>query len=323
MADLGVWTVDGDAPQSVTRSTQVDLEKHLDDWIVADPTLLPGDLKIVGRQVKLDGGQLDLLAIDQPDRWVVVEIKRAQLYREALAQALDYTSSMVGLTSSELESKLQPGLAKLGDEATLASAVREQLEAESDDAMRYVDVMLVGVGSDPALDRMAEYLGSFGIQITVVSFEVFERDGGPRLLVREVEKQVSPNAPQPKRTLDSIRQRAVEAGVEVQFDRFVRMAEEASLYVQPVTRSVRFKAPMNKSWTLLFATPQDRGMSIGVRSDTFAEFYPPLTALKVEQALPLGANGTQLTGGDVDAWLDRIEAFLRTLPRGDGAADDA
>ena len=75
---------------------------------MANPTLLPGDLKIVGRQVKLDGGTLDLLAIDWQRRWVVIEIKRGRLYRKAVAQALDYAWSIERLDKSELKSRLLP-----------------------------------------------------------------------------------------------------------------------------------------------------------------------------------------------------------------------
>ena len=325
MGDLGVWTVDDDKPRAVPRSAQVDLEKHLEDWIEADPTLLPGDLKIIGRQVKLDGGTLDLLALDPPDRWVVVELKRGRPSRVALAQALDYTSSIAGMTSAELDSKVPSGLQAPTDEAALSQAIRKQLEAESEDNRRHVDVMIVGVGADPTLERIADYLSSFGVHITLVSFEFFAEEGGHRLLLREVEESSESPPTQPQHTLSAVRQRAVEAGVKKQFDRFVGMAEGAGLYVQPVTRSVRFKAPANRSYTLLFATPQHGGMSIGVRPKAITKFYPHLTERDVEQALPLSVDGTQLSAADLDSWLGRIEAFLERLQAPDDAdrEDDA
>lgn len=48
MADLGVWTVDGDAPQRVSKSG-VGLERNLEDWIASDSSLLADGLTIVGR----------------------------------------------------------------------------------------------------------------------------------------------------------------------------------------------------------------------------------------------------------------------------------
>ena len=322
MADLGVWTVDDDAPQLVPRSAQVELEEKLEDWIVANPKLLPGDLKIVGRQVRLDGGKLDLLAIDPPDRWVVVEVKRGRLDRGALAQALDYTSSIEGLPGAMLEAKLLPGLSEFEDRVALSRAVHEQVVAESGDDQRQVDVMLVGIGAHPRVERMADYLNGFGIQVSVVSFEFFQRDDGQTLLLREVEEPSEPSSGKSHRTTSAIRERAVETGVAEQFDRFVGMAEGAGLYVQPVTRSVRFKAPANHNYTLMFATPQHGGMTIGVRAAAIAKFYPHLRQPDVEAELPFSVDGTQLSGAELDASLDQIKNFLERLESQDDEDDE-
>ena len=110
MADVGVWSIDGDVPRRVSRAG-VGPERELEDWIARDASLLADGLTIVGRQVHLDGGPLDLLAIDWRDRWVVIELKRERLYRTALAQALDYTSSIAQMEASDLEELLRPGLA--------------------------------------------------------------------------------------------------------------------------------------------------------------------------------------------------------------------
>jgi RecB family endonuclease NucS len=40
---------------------------------------------VVGRQIDLEGGRLDLLAIDPQGRWTIIEIKRGTLRREAIA----------------------------------------------------------------------------------------------------------------------------------------------------------------------------------------------------------------------------------------------
>ena len=64
---MRAWGIDGAAPRRVSRAG-VGLEKHLEDWIARDPSLLADGLTIVGRQVGLDGGHLELLAIDWQDR---------------------------------------------------------------------------------------------------------------------------------------------------------------------------------------------------------------------------------------------------------------
>ena len=83
MANLAAWSTDaqhdkGSAqppqPRRLERS-QIELEQHLEDWIAKDVTLIGEGYALVGRQVTIDDGRLDLLAIDSQDRWVVIEIK--------------------------------------------------------------------------------------------------------------------------------------------------------------------------------------------------------------------------------------------------------
>ena len=188
MADLGVWTVDGDAPRRVSRSG-VGLERNLEDWIANDSSLLADGLTIVGRQIRLEGGRLDLLAIDWPDRWVVIELKRGRLYRDALAQALDYASSIADMGGDDLAELLEPSLGTLGGEVELTRAVRGLLNRE--DETRMVEVLLAGVGVDAGLERIAKHLGAHGVPISIVSLEVFELQNGPQLLIREVTEQES------------------------------------------------------------------------------------------------------------------------------------
>ena len=61
--------------------------------------------------------------------------------------------------------------------------MRELLTDEGEE--REIAVLLVGAGIHPGLERVSEFLGRFGVPIEVVSFEVFELDGGPPLLIRE------------------------------------------------------------------------------------------------------------------------------------------
>ena len=272
MADLGVWTVDGDAPRRVSRSG-VGLERNLEDWIANDSSLLADGLTIVGRQVWLDGGPLDLLAIDWQDRWLVIELKRERLYRDALAQALDYASSIAAMDGDALEGLLRSGLANLGDADQLSAAVRRQLSGE--DGGREVAILLAGVGVDSGLERITEYLGGYRVPISVVSFDVFEPDGGPRLLIREViEEQAEPSRPRPRLTIDAVRKYATEAGVEAQFDRFLRMSKEAGLAVRPYARAVMIAPSSNRSRYLMYAGPQDGGIVVSAALRSLPSSFP-------------------------------------------------
>lgn len=66
----------------------------LEEWLASDPSIIRPGLKVIGRQVPTQSGPLDLLAIDTSGNLVVIELKRDQLPREALAQAIDYASAV-------------------------------------------------------------------------------------------------------------------------------------------------------------------------------------------------------------------------------------
>lgn len=316
MSTLGVWSIDGQdgeegsqqlVPRTVDRS-EIELEKHLEDWIVKDVTLLAEGLTLVGRQVTIHDGRLDLLAIDFQDRWVVIEVKPGRLDAWALAQALYYASSIASLDRDELLEKLEPRLGEYGDKDSLLASVKKQLDGEGDE--REIAVLLVGAGIHPGLERVSEFLGRFGVPISVVSFEVFELDGGPKLLIREVvEEPIQPSRPPRERTVAAIRKMAVKENVVEQFDRFVGMSKDAGLAVQPQAASVRIAPPADRRRFLLYASPHRGGMSIYTGPGEFAEFFQ---VTQEDAALALGpdTDGGFLEGAELEARLDRIEQFL-------------
>ena len=195
--------------------------------------------------MRIDDGRLDLLAIDARDRWVVIELKAGRLDSGTLHQALYYASSLARLSADELCAKLEPGLKEFGDAGMLSARVRQLLDSEADGGAREIAVALVGVGVTADLERMQEFLGRFKMSIDVVSFEVFELAGGPRLLIREVteEHADAPSRPRPERSVEAIRQRAAAERVLEPFDRFIGMSEDASLFVRPYTLSVMVTPP--------------------------------------------------------------------------------
>ena len=323
MMNLEVWSLDAqDAesalqqpePRRVERS-KIELEVHLEDWIAKDPTLIAQGLTLVGRQVSIDDGRLDLLAIDAQDRWVVIEIKPGRLDSGALAQGLYYASSLAHIGGNDLFEKLQPHLGQLGDAAMLSSRVKEQLDGEDEGKEREIVVLLVGAGIHPGLVRMNEFLGHYGVPISVVSFEVFELNGGPRLLIREgINEPTEASRPRRRYTVEAIRDRAVEVGVVVQFDRFVGMSKKAGLAVQPQRASVRIAPPANRTRFLMYAAPEARDSGGGLRvwagPGQFAEFFPHINKKDATAALGRYEDGGFVAGVELDQRLDQIERFL-------------
>ena len=324
MPKLAAWSIDPRhfedasqqlAPMRVERS-HIGLEQYLEDWIANDVALIGEGLTLVGRQVSIDDGRLDLLAIDAQDRWVVIEIKPGMLYSDALHQALYYASSIVRLSADELYAKLEPGLGKFGDAQQLSRRVKQLLEDEQEE--REIALLLVGAGIHAGLERMNGFLGRFGIPTDVVSFEVFELEGGPKLLVREAidEPPAPPPASRRKLSVEIIRNWAVEAGVDEQFDRLVKMSEAAGLPVQPQRASIRIAPQADKRLCLLYAQPgsgEDGGtLYLEVGLDTFARCFPHIDIAEAEEALR-GVGGAYVGGTELDEQLGRIEQFLTAM----------
>ena len=320
MNKLAAWSIDRHHADSTSRQpkperierSHIGLERNLEDWIASDPTLIEEGLTLVGRQISIDDGRLDLLAIDTRERWVVVEVKPGVLDSGALTQALYYAASIARLGADEFRKKLAPRLGDFGDAEALLKKVNEQLDSE--EGGREIAVLLVGAGIHPGLERMDEFLGRFGVPIRIVSFEVFALDGGPQLLIREaIDEPTEPPPPPRRRTVEAVRHRAVDVGLGRQFDRFVNISKAAGLAVQPHRLSVRIAPPANRTRFLMYAKPQsgDSGgeLLIQVGSKRFAEFFPHIDEQEAIDAL--GELDEVRAGGEaLDAVLDRIERFL-------------
>jgi hypothetical protein len=74
----------------------------LEPWLASNPEIIGSDIMIIGRQVMTKSGPIDLLGIDRSGNTVTIEIKRAELPRESLAQAVDYASDVAEWTVERL-----------------------------------------------------------------------------------------------------------------------------------------------------------------------------------------------------------------------------
>src|SRR6266481_7947232 len=86
------------ALKSEGRTEPYDLEP----WLASQPEIIASDLLIVGRQVQTRSGPIDLLGIDSAGNTVIIELKRDQLPRECLAQAIDYASDVAEWSAERL-----------------------------------------------------------------------------------------------------------------------------------------------------------------------------------------------------------------------------
>ncbi len=66
------------------------VEKHIEDVIAQQPSLIEKNLKLEGRQVATDEGRIDLLFKDINGNKIVVELKLGKIGRKAVKQIKRY-----------------------------------------------------------------------------------------------------------------------------------------------------------------------------------------------------------------------------------------
>jgi Holliday junction resolvase-like predicted endonuclease len=301
---VGVWAIEADAPQRLQKS-RIDLEVDLERWLEAHPSMLSDGLSIVGRQVHVDGGYIDLLCLDVIGRWVVVELKRERLYRDAVAQALDYAHSIQTMDPE----RLRQLVANAGDDLT-------DLEPQFDAEQRDVMIIVAGAGTDAGLERVVEFLARYDVPIRVVSFDSYRTTTGQQLLVREVIDEERANfattARPVSQSVGDISSLAADHELKRAFDRIVAAAEAGSLYVRPYKVGVMLTPSTAKNRYLAYVRPEGgQGLFVHHGPEQFAEFFPDWTASAVIEQIGSGQKET-LSGEDLE---QRVRAYESFFPR--------
>ncbi len=324
MQRVGLWHVTEEGPKKL-KGGGIEFEQYLEEWIERDPSLLQGGLTIVGRQIAVEGGRIDLLALDPQGRWVVIEIKRGTVHRETIAQALDYAACIATMPYDELSRKVD---AYLRTTETSLRTLAEEPGAEDDTQRETRDVVMfvVGTGRDPGLERMVEYLsGTFNVPINLVTYEVFEVEGGQRILVREladVELGAPARIEKVSITVEDVCAQAEQTGIGREFRMLLEAARRHNLYPRPYKRSVMYTPPSNRTRMLFTvrARPKPNGLlRMYVGPGAFAEFYPVTeeTATSI-----LGPDGwREMTASDVEAFITSLDRLFESSVPHDSTED--
>lgn len=197
MKEIKFWQIvtDSNGKPSVgqlTKVKQTETENLLEEIIVHSPNLLLPDLKLVGRQTDTPGGPLDLLGVDGEGNLVVFELKRGILNREAVAQIIDYTSYLTYLEPEELSKHISERSGKLGIDKIddFRSWYLEEF-AKDITTIHKIRMFLVGLGADDRTRRMANFLSESELDISLITFYGFEKDGNA-FLARQLEVEANP-----------------------------------------------------------------------------------------------------------------------------------
>ena len=190
MEEIKLWKIDTNGnPKAMCVETiaETSTERLLEDVLTSSPDLLTPNLRLIGRQTDTSGGPLDLLGVDEDGRLVVFELKRGNLTRDAVAQAIDYASFLASLEPETLFRHINQNSGKNGTESVgnFSTWYQDNYQRSAVDIGR-PRVMLVGLGVDERAKRMVKFLAECDLDISLITFHGF-KEGGETLLARQVE----------------------------------------------------------------------------------------------------------------------------------------
>jgi len=155
----------------------------LEPWIASNPEIIGSDIAIIGKQVVSKSGKIDLLGIDRSGNLVLVELKRAKLPREALAQAIDYASDLSDWSVEKLSEVCSEYCGKTLDD--LFGEMFPDVDIENLNVNSAQRIILVGFGVESSLERMIEWLSdAFGVNINAVVLSYFRTSTGEELIAK-------------------------------------------------------------------------------------------------------------------------------------------
>lgn len=322
MQPFGLWKIKESGPTRL-QGTALRLERDLESWIEANPALLEQGLTIVSRQLRLEAGPLDLLALDAAGRWVLIEIKRERLRREVVAQAIDYASCLKDIDSDWLRDQCDRYLQSQNATTNLATLLSQRGQGTSGETDgREIVIYLVGTQLDPGLERMVGFLqGQGDLSLRIVTFSAFQDPDGAVLLAREIhEADNKPTAAPPPETQSPRATEAVLAladqnGVGAVVRALLQTAQDLGFATRPYLKSLMFAPPANRTRCLFVVWVDRRQREPGV-----AKAYIATEAF--EQFFGVGETELEAAVGPVNQYVlldlaasQRISVGLKMLVR--------
>ncbi len=186
---VNLWVAGEDGMvEPLPRRPHVEYEHHFEEMLIQRPEMLGEGVTLVGRQLMTESGPLDLLGIDEEGKLVVYELKRGEAPRHAITQAIDYASWLDSLSYDELARRItdhRPG----GFEREFDDFddwYSDRFDEDQVAELRPARIAVVGLGLEPAAERMAHWLADKGVDVEVVTFHAF-KEGDRTLFARQVE----------------------------------------------------------------------------------------------------------------------------------------
>ena len=313
----------------LSRRPSVDYERSFEEMLIKSPDMLGEGVALVGRQLMTESGPLDLLGIDEDGKLVVYELKRGEMPREAITQAIDYASWLDSLSYEELARRISEhgpsGFTRALDD--FDDWYTGEFDEDQVQMLRPTRVVVVGLGAEPATERMAHWLADKGVNIEMLTFHAFEQ-GDNTIFARDVEV----SSEDVRKPSDSTRSDPAEYAVQYQaaevyqsaYQLLARCFSGSPFAVHTFKRGVNFALPPTDERKIrrypaylgVFVRTDSTGMVNVVARPTAVEACPTeAEALKSESAKI--SRQTWQSPSDHSIWitvdsrsLERLEPFV-------------
>lgn len=330
-----LWKIEDGALTEVPSST-LNAEEQLEEWLEEDISILSDNLLVIGRQVSTDfGGALDLLCIDEAGDLVVIELKRDKTPRGVVAQALDYASWVVDLSSNDVEQQVQDH-----HDRSLEAVFQETFDIGLPDVLNESHrILVVGSQIDARSERIIEYLSDeHGVNINAATFQYHESEETGSLLSRvflidpdQVEtrsRRKGSSNRKPNLTREELQQLADEQEVGTWYRNLVQGVEPLFRGATPTRSSLSFKADLEDTrfgiqrgtvfslWPDPSRWPEHRGNeSEGLYFQLYTHRVAALYGIDEDNAraiLPKVHNDWQYSNEEIEGAYSGVDGIFRT-----------
>ena len=198
---MPIFRLEGDdiskAELVIAQETNLELEKHLENWLENSPRALAQDAILwIGRQIsaKDEDGTIfsDLLGVDFQGNLVIAELKKGRTPRDIIAQLLDYAAWADGLTESQIREIAEAYFETRGvfQGKTFDDAFKEVFEIPETDELpplnRGLRLFIVAEEIPSRMARVCRFLRtSHGMDISCIDVSTFETESGEVLVNTE------------------------------------------------------------------------------------------------------------------------------------------
>ena len=181
--EVRLWEIREEKLNEV-ENTKLDLEKHMEDWIEKDISIVSNDLLVIGRQVPTDfGGIIDILCLDYNGNTIIIELKRNKTPREVTAQVLDYASWIQDISNDRITEISNNYLKENGP---LEKAFKEKFDEELPETLNeHHSMLIVASEIDSSTERIINYLSNnYGVALNAITFHYFRNSEGNKFIAR-------------------------------------------------------------------------------------------------------------------------------------------